>query len=67
MGGVADVQTNSERPRRAVSKNVVGDAENTVVERASWIDNLRYKHRLGKQGIKFIDLSGPEIEVYILF
>ena len=60
MGGVVDIQTDSERPRRAVTKNVVGEAEDAVVDRASCLDNLRYKHRLGKQGIKFIDLSGLE-------
>ncbi len=60
MGGVVDLQTDSERRRRALSKNVVVEVEDAVVDRASCLDNLRYKHRLGKQGIKFIDLSGPE-------
>jgi hypothetical protein len=60
MRGVNVLQPESERPRRALSKKVLCEAEDAVVDRASCLDNLRYKHRLGKQGIKFIDLSGPE-------
>jgi hypothetical protein len=60
MGDVVDLQADSELPRRAVSKNVVGEVEDVVVDRASCLDILPYTHRLGKQEIQFIDLSGPE-------
>ena len=45
---------------RVVSKKAVDDVEHTVVDQASCLDSLRYKHRLGKHEIKFVDPSGPE-------
>ncbi len=38
--GVVDFRTDSELLRCAVSKNVVGEAEDVIVDRASYLDNL---------------------------
>ncbi len=61
MGGVANIPTYSERPRRTCRVDKVAEEiKHTVDDRATCLENSRYMHGLGKQGIWFIDLSGPE-------
>ncbi len=60
MDGGVDLSSGLERRRRVVSKKVVNRVENANIDKASYLDRLRYKHCIGKQRIKFISLSGPE-------
>ncbi len=45
MGRVADIPTDSERPRRVVFKKDVHEVEQAVIDRTSCLKKLRYNHR----------------------